>query len=206
MLQNIAPTKANLFKLKDTLNTLKIGYTIIDKKRTVLIKTLMQEVETAKEIQAQTAEKFEAAYQALENADIAMGIREIQDIAISMKEDEGLDISYTSIMGLDVPTVSYKERKLRPNYSLFVASPEVDIAISSFRDIKYLIYKLAETENKVFKLATEIKKNQKRANALEKIQIPEYKETIKFIENTLEEKEREDFYRLKKVKKKKISG
>lgn len=67
-------------------------------------------------------------------------------------------------------------------------------------EIRYLIYELAEVEIAVFRLAEEIKKTQKRANALDKIQIPKFTVIVKSIENTLAEKEREDFFRLKKVK------
>jgi V/A-type H+-transporting ATPase subunit D len=66
--------------------------------------------------------------------------------------------------------------------------------------VRDLIYELAEIENSVYKLAMEIKKTQKRANALEKIQIPRYEDTIKYIDSVLQEKEREDFFRLKRVK------
>lgn len=69
-----------------------------------------------------------------------------------------------------------------------------------FLEIKYLIYELAEIENAVYKIAMEIKKTGKRANALDKIQIPRYEEAVKYIQDVLEEKEREDFFRLKKVK------
>lgn len=76
----------------------------------------------------------------------------------------------------------------------------MDIAAKKFLEIKYLIYELAEIENAVFKIAMEIKKTGKRANALDKIQIPRYEEAVKYIQDVLEEKEREDFFRLKKVK------
>ena len=84
-----------------------------------------------------------------------------------------------------------------------MTSPAIDEAIKMFQKIKRLTYRLAETENTVYKLSIEIKKNQKRANALDKIQIPNLEETEKYIAEVLEEKEREDFYRLKKIKKKK---
>jgi len=72
-----------------------------------------------------------------------------------------------------------------------------------FNELKYMIYELAEVETSVYKLAEEIKKTKKRANALEKIRIPKYEERIKEIEEILEEKEREDFFRLKMIKNKK---
>ncbi len=70
--------------------------------------------------------------------------------------------------------------------------------------MKYLLYELAEIEDSVYKLATEIKRTQKRTNALKNIQIPKYEALVKMISEMLEEKEREDFFRLKVLKKKKI--
>lgn len=203
MIQNIAPTKSNLLRTKDNLNLSRTGYNLIDKKRTVLIKEMMQQIEKAKEIQSDVKELFEKAYSVLQEANITMGVRQVQDIALSIDKAEHFDISYKSIMGLDVPTVKYEKQVLRPHYSMYMTGEAIDEAIMIFQKIKNLTYRLAETENTVYKLSIEIKKNQKRANALEKMQIPNLEETVKYISESLEEKEREDFYRLKKIKKRK---
>ena len=203
MIQNIAPTKSNLLRTKDNLNLSRTGYNLIDKKRTVLIKEMMQQIEKAKEIQSDVKELFEKAYEVLQEANITMGVRQVQDIALSIDKAEHFDISYKSIMGLDVPTVKYEKKVLRPHYSMYMTGEAIDEAIMIFQKIKRLTYRLAETENTVYKLSIEIKKNQKRANALEKMQIPNLEETVKYISESLEEKEREDFYRLKKIKKRK---
>ena len=182
MIQNIAPTKSNLLKIKEDLKLSKVGYNLIDKKRTVLIKEMMQQIK---------------------EANITMGVMNVQDISLSIDKSESFQISYKSIMGLDVPSVKYEHGTLRPHYGMYMTSPAIDEAIKMFQKIKRLVYRLAETENTVYKLSLEIKKNQKRANALDKIQIPNLEETEKYISEVLEEKEREDFYRLKKIKKKK---
>lgn len=203
MIQNIAPTKSNLLRTKDNLKLSKTGYNLIDKKRTVLIKEMMQQIEKAKEIQSDVKDLFEKAYKVLQEANITMGVRQVQDIAFSIDKAEHFDITYKSIMGLDVPTVKYEKQVLRPHYSMYMTGEAIDEAIMIFQKIKMLTYRLAETENTVYKLSIEIKKNQKRANALEKMQIPNLEETVKYISESLEEKEREDFYRLKKIKKRK---
>ena len=203
MIQNIAPTKSNLLRTKDNLNLSRTGYNLIDKKRTVLIKEMMQQIEKAKEIQSDVKELFEKAYSVLQEANITMGVRQVQDIALSIDKAEHFDITYKSIMGLDVPTVKYEKQVLRPHYSMYMTGEAIDEAIMIFQKIKSRTYRLAETENTVYKLSIEMKKNQKRANALEKMQIPNLEETVKYISESLEEKEREDFYRLKKIKKRK---
>ena len=174
MIQNIAPTKSNLLRTKDNLNLSRTGYNLIDKKRTVLIKEMMQQIEKAKEIQSDVKELFEKAYSVLQEANITMGVRQVQDIALSIDKAEHFDISYKSIMGLDVPTVKYEKPVLRPHYSMYMTGEAIDEAIMIFQKIKSLTYRLAETENTVYKLSIEIKKNQKRANALEKMQIPNF--------------------------------
>lgn len=204
MIQNIAPTKSNLLRTKDNLKLSKTGYNLIDKKRTVLIKEMMQQIEKAKEIQSDVKDLFEKAYKVLQEANITMGVRQVQDIALSIDKAEHFDITYKSIMGLDVPTVKYEKQVLRPHYSMYMTGEAIDEAIMIFQKIKMLTYRLAETENTVYKLSIEIKKNQKRANALEKMQIPNLEETVKYISESLEEKEREDFYRLRKLKKEKL--
>lgn len=203
MAQNIAPTKANLLKTKDNLKLSKTGYNLIDKKRTVMIKEMMQQIENAKQVQQDLRGLFEQAHETLKEANITMGVREIQEISYAIDKTENFEISYKSVMGLDVPTVKYKEGKIRPHYSMHMTNESVDEAILIYRKIRYLIYRLAETENTVYRLSTEIKKDQKRANALDKIQIPNLTDTVKYISSTLEEKEREDFFRLKVIKKRK---
>ena len=200
MSQEFTPTKANLLKSKDALDFSKKGFSLLDKKRTVLIREVMGLVEKANEIQKLVEEKFEEGYRALQVVNMTIGINHVQEIALSIPKDESFEILYRSIMGLEVPTVEYEKKEDHPTYSLYRTNPAMDIAAKKFLEIKYLIYELAEIENAVYKIAMEIKKTGKRANALDKIQIPRYEEAVKYIQDVLEEKEREDFFRLKKVK------
>lgn len=195
-----APTKANLIKARKSLEFSKKGFELLDKKRTVLIREMMTLIDKAKETQNKISSSFQEAYEALQHVNITMGINNVEEIAISIMKEAEHDILLRSVMGVEIPKVKYTERKFETQYGFFRSNPSLDVAVVKFREIKYLIYQLAEIENSIFKLALEIKKTQKRANGLEKIQIPKYKEQIKFISETLEEKEREDFFRLKKVK------
>ena len=198
---NPAPTKANLIKARSSLEFSKKGFELLDKKRTILIREMMSLINKAKEIQNKISIKFEDAYEGLQHVNIAMGINNVEEIAISIMKEAEHDVILRSVMGVEIPKVKYTENKLETQYGFFRSNPPLDIAVIKFREIKYLIYQLAEIENSVYKLALEIKKTQKRTNGLEKILIPKYKEQIKLISDTLEEKEREDFFRLKKVKK-----
>lgn len=103
-------------------------------------------------------------------------------------------------MGVEIPEIKYKKENIKAEFSIHKTTTAFDEASVDMHNITYLIYELAQVETSVFRLAQEIKKTQKRANALNKIQIPKYTEIVTEIENILAEKEREDFFRLKKVK------
>ena len=203
MSMNVAPTKANLIRAKNLLDFSQKGFELLDKKRNVLIREMMGLMNKAKNIQSRIASIFEEAYQALQIVNVSMGVNNVEEIAMSVPTVEEFEILSKSVMGVEIPSVKYEKQELETYYGFFRTNPTLDIAVTKFREVKFFIYELAEIENSVYKLAMEIKKTQKRANALEKIQIPKYMDQVKFIEEILEEKEREDFFRLKRVKQRK---
>lgn len=197
----LTPTKANLIKSKNSLQFAKKGYELLDRKRTVLIREMMSLIDKASELQERIDIEFKEAYEALKLANITMGTESVEEIAASIEKEKDFHILFKSVMGVEVPIIKRVDTtKITTEYGFFRTNPAFDKAVLKFSDIRKLIHELAEIENSVYKLAMEIKKTQKRANALDKIQIPKYTTTIKYIEEVLEEKEREDFFRLKRVK------
>lgn len=197
----LTPTKANLIKSKNSLQFAKKGYELLDRKRTVLIREMMSLIDKASELQERIDIEFKEAYEALKLANITMGTESVEEIAASIEKEKDFHILFKSVMGVEVPIIKRVDTtKITTEYGFFRTNPAFDKAVLKFSDIRKLIHDLAEIENSVYKLAMEIKKTQKRANALDKIQIPKYTTTIKYIEEVLEEKEREDFFRLKRVK------
>lgn len=201
MENQFTPTKANLIKAKENLKFSINGYSLLDKKRTVLVREAMILMEKANQVQTKVKEEFEQAYKTLEIANITMGVNKVSDLSYSIPKNEEFDILYRSVMGLELPELAYTQNENpNPNYGFFRTNASLDKAVKTMERLKYLIYELAEIENAVYMLSLEIKKTAKRANALDKIQIPRYKDAVKYISDVLEEKEREDFFRLKKVK------
>lgn len=198
----VAPTKSNLIKAKASLELSNKGFELMDKKRNVLIKEMMSLVDRAKEIQGKIFDTIQEAYDHLQKANITSGIQNVENIAHSIPKDEEYEILLKSVMGVDVPMIKYEKKPLTPSYGFHNTNPALDAATVKFRQVRYMIYELAEIDNSIFKLAKEIQKTQKRTNALQHIQIPRYKEQVKYIQEALEEKEREDFFRLKRVKSK----
>lgn len=202
MNQNDAPTKSNLMKARHRFGFSTKGFDLLDKKRNVLIKEMMGLIDYATTVQKEIQDVYEEAYEALRFANITLGVNTVEEIAISIPKSEDYEVLLTSVMGVEIPEVRYRKGKFQVSYGFFRTNAALDTAVRKFRKVRFLTYELAEAETKVYKLAMEIKKSQKRANALEKIQIPKYKGLVKKIEDTLEEKEREDFFRLKRVKSK----
>lgn len=201
MQKNLAPTKGNLMMAKNTLRLSKQGYEMLDKKRNILIREMMLLIEEAKEVEEKIEETFAAAYKALESANVIMGVNNVQNLAHSAVLEDSVKIDLRSVMGVEIPVVTSDEIQNRPSYSFHGTSSALDEATMKFNQVKVMTMRLAEIENAVYRLAMNIKKTQKRANALENITIPLYEGLAKEIQNALEEKEREEHTRLKIIKK-----
>ena len=197
---NTFPTKGNLILAKNSLALAKQGYGLMDKKRNILIRELMNLIEEAKTIQTQIDTTFTEAYQALQQANIEVGIHYVQQIAQAIPVENGVRIKTRSIMGTEIPLVEHEEEKRVPYYGFYNSSESVDAAREGFLKVKELTLKLSMVENSAYRLAMNIRKTQKRANALKNITIPSYTALVKDITNALDEKDREEFTRLKVVK------
>ena len=198
---NTFPTKGNLILAKNSLALAKQGFDLMDKKRNILIRELMELIAEASDIQEEIDATFTSAYQALQKANIQMGIHEVEQISLAVPVENSIRIKRRSVMGTEIPRVEYEKSRLRPAYSFYHTRSSLDEACQKFEKVKELTVRLAETENSAFRLAYNIKKTQKRANALQNITIPKYEKLAGEIQEYLEEKEREEFTRLKVIKK-----
>lgn len=176
----------------------KLGFDLLDRKRNIIIREMMAMIDRAAAIQSQIDSCYEEAYLALQRANVAHGI--VSDIAKSVPVEDGLSLSSRSVMGVEIPLVKLDPQPVKLSYGYMFSSSLVDEAYIKFDKVKKLTAELAEVENSVYRLATAVKKTQKRANALKNIIIPNLISTVKFISDSLEEKDREDFSRLKVIK------
>ena len=194
----VFPTKSNLMSTKKSLDLAKLGYDLLDRKRNILVHEMMQLIDKASKIQQEIDETYSKAYLALQRANVMCA-----EFAQAIPVDESLDIDLRSVMGVELPVVTLGDEKLDMYYGLNSTNSQLDEAYLSFVQVKRMTAELAEIENSVYRLADAIKKTQKRANALDNIMIPQFTATIKYITEALEEKEREDFSRLKVIKRQK---
>lgn len=194
------PTKGNLIAAKNSLRLAKQGYELLDRKRNVLIREMMELMDQAKSVQARISGTFVTAYDALQSANIMTGVSNVRRIGYATPVEDSVKIRTRSVMGVEIPVVSMEKPKQGGVYGLSGTNSALDLAYRRFEEVKQLTANLAEIENAVYRLAMSISKTQKRANSLKNIVIPKYEKITHDIQNALEEKEREEFSRLKVIK------
>ena len=203
---NTFPTKGNLILAKNSLALAKQGYVLMDKKRNILIRELMGLIQQAESIQKEIDSTFRMAYAALQMANIKLGISLVEEISYSVPVEDSIRIRTRSIMGTEIPLVESESSGDAPTYAFYSTKESLDAAKQAFEKVKELTIRLSMVKNAAYRLAANIKKTQKRANALKNITIPHYEQLTKDISNALEEKEREEFTRLKVIKRMKGAG
>ncbi|MEY8517512.1 V-type ATP synthase subunit D [Lachnospiraceae bacterium 29-84] len=197
------PTKGNLMLAKNSLALSRQGYELMDKKRNILIRELMELIAQASDIQKEIDTAFSGAYQSLQKANIQMGIHEVEMISQRVPVETTITIKRRSVMGVEIPKVECQDKGFQMAYPFYGTKMALDEACKEFGKVKELTVRLAQVETSAYRLAYHIKKTQKRANALQNITIPKYEALTKSIQEALEEKEREEFTRMKVIKKKK---
>ena len=202
MATQIIPTKGNLLSTKKSLELARLGFDLLDRKRNILVREMMSMIDRATEIQSKIDSTYSEAYLALQKANVTLGI--CSEYAETVPIENGIDIDFRSVMGVEIPMVTLKADEPALHYGLGGTNSLLDEAYLKFDDVKKMTATLAEVENSVYRLANAIKKTQKRANALKNIIIPNFEYTVKFITDALEEKEREDFSRMKVIKAQKV--
>ena len=200
---NTFPTKGNLILAKNSLKLAHMGYDLMDKKRNILIRELMGMIDEAKDIQTQIDVTFREAYKALQVANMEIGINNVQTFSYTVPVEDSIRIKTRSIMGVEIPLVEADPFGETPTYAFYSTKESLDKARLAFEKVKELTLRLSMIENSAYRLAAAIKKTQKRANALKNITTPHYMQLSKDIAEALEEKEREEFTRLKVIKQRK---
>jgi V/A-type H+-transporting ATPase subunit D len=194
------PTKTNLMRLKRERSFAMEGYTLLEQKRQILVVEMMGMLDKTADAQEKVEASLAEAFKALENAVLAMGWKRVTHIAPAVNIYSDITINMRRIMGVNIPQVEVKIEDVAPYFSPNETSFWVDETIARFKGVLQDVSKLAELRISLMRLAQEVRKTMRRVNALEKIAIPDYDSSIKYIEDILEENEREMFATLKLVK------
>ena len=197
----IIPTKSTLLSTKKSLELAKTGYDLMDKKKNILVRQMMDFVDEAKEIQAQIGEAYKNAFASLSRANQSLG--DCAPFSTAYPVDNSLSVEYISVMGVEIPKIKAGEINVDvSSFGFSKTNSDFDEACINFGKVRDLTIRLAEIESSVCALADAVSKTQKRSNALSNVMIPRFEETIRFITASLDEKEREEFSKLKVIKSK----
>jgi len=199
--ENISPTRINLIQTKKTLKLAQSGREVLERKRDILLRELRSSVFDAEKTREDLLVELMQAYQSLKEANMDKGSESIAITALATTHQAEYLIDYRSIMGVTVPIVNFQAKtNIKPDYGFANTSAELDKAFKQFYRVLELLAHLAKAEGTTFQIANDVRRTQRRVNALNYVLIPRYRNTAKWIELVLEEKDREEFVRTKKIK------
>ena len=199
---NIAPTKSNLLAMKEQLSVSQNGYDLLEQKRELLVQELMKMVEKVRLLERELDEVTAVAYPAFKRMLMAAGSDQIKRISRNVRYDFPIMEKSVNIGGMTFDTIDVTIPQQKLFYSMIGTYANTDDVISKFFKLLSVLTQMASIRTIVWRLAEEVKKTQRRVNALDKMVIPQTLETKIYIENSLEEKERENVFVLKALKKK----
>lgn len=199
--ENVSPTRINLIQTKKTLNLAQSGRDILERKRDILLRELRRSVYDAEKAREELSDALAKAYLSLRKADFVNGSEVLGNVALGSSFEADFLLDFRSIMGVTVPIVEFVgESDVKPDYGFGNTSAELDQAFKLFYEVLRLVAEVARAEGITFQIARDIRRTQRRVNALNYVLIPLYRGTVKRIELVLEEKEREEFVRTKRIK------
>jgi V/A-type H+-transporting ATPase subunit D len=199
--ENISPTRINLIQTKKTLNLAESGREVLERKRDILLRELRNSIYDAEHNREHLLEVLTQAYASLKEANMVRGSEAVANASLGSTTQAKFLIDYRSIMGVTVPTVEFQaEDNVKPDYGFANTSAQLDKAFQQFYEALTSLADLARSEGTTFQIANDVRRTQRRVNALNHVLIPKYRNTKKWIEQVLEEKDREEFVRTKIIK------
>lgn len=197
---NVAPTRTNLIRIRKELRFAREGYEILDRKREALTSELVRVAKEADTLQREVWALLETAYRAMETAQITLGSDHVEWAALAASKTVEVQLRLRGIMGVTIPAIESTGEPQKLLYSLSGTNASLDEAAATFREVLLKVPQLSMLSTTVWRLAAELRKTQRRVNALQHIFIPQYEATVAFIVSSLEEREREETFRLKWLK------
>ena len=198
---DIPATKSNLLRLTEQFSFVQAGHDLLDQKREVLLEELVDIHREAGHIRQQLSTALAAFYAVFRDALLAQGRGSLEEEALAPTADVELRVRERSVMGVIVPLLEIENgTPLEPATAPGWGPAGTAELRRRVQQLLPMLTRLAEIEVSCRRLAGELQKTQRKVNALEHIFIPQYRDTIHFIDGTLEEKEREALFHLKRLK------
>ena len=203
-MQDVTPTRSELISLKKKIKLAEAGYKILKKKRDGLMLEFFKILEEAKSLRKDLNEKYKVANRRMMEAVALDGIAEIKSLALALK-NANIEIHIRNVMGVRIPEIDaeqIREVTRQRGYGLLSTTIRMEEMARTYADLLEACIKAAETETKLRKILQEIESTKKRVNSLEYIVIPRLTEQAAIIRFRLEELDRENIFRMKKIKQK----
>ncbi|WP_048151033.1 V-type ATP synthase subunit D [Palaeococcus ferrophilus] len=200
---NVKPTRMELLKLKKRVALARKGHKLLKEKQDALIMEFFTIYDEALQLRGELNRKMEEAFEVLRMAEVEVGVSKLKEISLGVKPNREIEIKRRNVMGVPVPLIEsegFRRSMEDRGYAFVSTTARVDQVADKFEEVLELAVRLAEVEETLKRLAKEIEKTKRRVNALEYIIIPRMENTVKFIKGRLDEMERENFFRLKRVK------
>jgi len=187
--------------MRKSLALTREGFELLDEKRRILLSELAAVIDSVDEHQRQVDSALQKAYRTVERAIVASGLQRCEEVSFAVSIKSELSITHRRVMGVSVPVISLDIKDRPPYYSPHGINPFIDEAVEQFKTIITLLAQLAEKKITLLRLAEEAQKTIRKVNALEKIHIPYYEDTVKYIADRIDEESRDSFSMLKLIKK-----
>jgi V/A-type H+-transporting ATPase subunit D len=202
VIEGVKPTRMELLAIRKKKKLAEKGHKLLGEKRDALVMQFFEIIRARDALRGEVNSKLTEAFNTLIDSEMILGRESVADVSLSIPEIPNVPTEVVNIMGVQVPRIQTEEIEIpnKPLYGYLHTSARLDEATDRFQNVLMQILKLAEVEGSIERLANEIEKTKRRVNALEHIFIPRLNATQKYIEMQLQEREREDFFRRKRIK------
>ncbi len=199
-------TKANLLRVREDLALAREGRQLLDEKREIIVRELFSHLEDMRRARKEASELLAEAYRELAGACMALGRDQVARAALASPPPADIAVQERSLFGVVLPLLNWETSDQPPAWGLLGTCIELDITRQKFLAAMRRLIELAEVEIAFQRLAVELRKTQKRVNALQNLLIPQYRETMNYMEAGLEEREREALFQLKRTQARRREG
>jgi len=202
IMEGVSPTRMELLEIRKKLKLAEKGHKLLEEKRDALVERFFKIIDKRNQLSKEIDNDFKSAYLALIGAQMIMGEKKVEDISFQTQHIGQVSFENDNIMGVKIPKMNTDElnKDIKPTYGFLDTCSKFDDAQSQFNRIISKLIDLTDLEGGIKSLAVEIEKTKRRVNVLENNLIPKLHATRKYIEMQLEEMEREDFFRRKRIK------
>ena len=202
ILEGVNPTRMELLEIRKKRVLAEKGHKLLEEKRDALVEQFFDVIEKRTELKKELENEFHTAFLSLIQAQMIMGEKQVENSSLLSQDIGEISFFNENIMGVKIPKINTETIKppAQPQYSFRSTCAHLDDASTKFTKLAVKLLELADVESDIKSLSVEIEKTKRRVNVLENTLIPKLQATIKYIEMQLDEREREDFFRRKRIK------